>query len=121
MSDQVVNACQTWKEALRYLTIEDSLAKQLSATSTAFTYVSSQFDFTPIIGPTAYHYRTGVESTPFEIFKMLGVGPSEMGSTHYRFRNKQLKTSRYKVEDIPAEGWDFDTRYIYGRPLRETL
>lgn len=113
VSDQVVNACQTWKEALRYLTIEDSLAKQLSATSTAFTYVSSQFDFTPIIGPTAYHYRTGVESTPFEIFKMLGVGPSEMGSTHYRFRNKQLKTSRYKVEDIPAEGWDFDTRYIY--------
>lgn len=34
-------------------------------------------------------------------------------STHYRFRNRQLKTSRYKVEDIPQDGWDFDTRYIY--------
>ena len=113
VSDMVVNACQTWKEALRHLTIEDGLARQLSAASTAFTYVSSQFDFTPIIGPTAYHYRTGVESTPFEIFKLLGVGPSDKGSGHYCFRNKLLKTSRYKVEDIPQEGWDFETRYIY--------
>lgn len=113
ISDETVNQCQSWKEALKHLTIEDGLAKQLSPTSTAFTYMSSQFDFSPIIGPTAYHYRTGVESTPFEIFKMLGAGPSEQGSTHYRFRNKQLKTSRYKVEDIPEDGWDFDTRYIY--------
>jgi hypothetical protein len=113
ISDEAINQCRTWNEAQNHLTIEEGLAKQLSATSTAFTYISSQFDFSSIIGPTAYHYRTGVESTPFEIFKMLGVGPSEHGSTHYRFRNKQLKTSRYKVEDIPDDGWDFDTRYIY--------
>lgn len=113
VSDDVVNACQSWEDAQRYLTIGEGLAKQLSADSTAFTFVSSEFDFTAIIGPSAYSYRTGVESTPFEIFKMLGVGPSEQGKTHYRFRNKQLKTSRYKVEDIPHDGWDFDTRYIY--------
>ena len=113
ISDETINQCQTWKDASRYLMIEDGLAKQLSSSSTAFTYVSSRFDFSAIIGTTAYHYRTGVESTPFEIFKMLGVGPSEQGNTHYRFRNKQLKTSRYKVTDIPEEGWDFDTRYIY--------
>ena len=113
ISDEAINQCQTWEDASKHLIIEDGLAKQLSSTSTAFTYVSSQFDFSAIIGPTAYHYRTGVESTPFEIFKMLGVGPSDQGSTHYRFKNKQLKTSRYKVEDIPEDGWDFDTRYIY--------
>lgn len=113
VSDEVVNQCQSWNEASKYLTIEAGLARQLSSTYTAFTYTSSQFDFSAIIGPTAYHYRTGVESTPFEIFKMLGVGPSEQGGNHYRFRNKQLKTSRYKVEDIPADGWDFDTRYLY--------
>ena len=113
ISDEAINQCQTWKEALKHLTIEGSLAKQLSSSSTAFTYVSSQFDFSSIIGPTAYLYRTGVESTPFEIFKMLGVGPSDQGNTHYRFKNKQLKTSRYKVADIPDDGWDFDTRYIY--------
>lgn len=113
ISDEAINQCQTWKEASKHLIIEDGLAKQLSSISTAFTYVSSQFDFSAIIGPTAYHYRTGVESTPFEIFKMQGVGPSNQGNTHYRFKNKQLKTSRYKVEDIPEDGWDFDTRYIY--------
>jgi hypothetical protein len=32
---------------------------------------------------------------------------------HYRFRNKELKTSRYKVDDIPVNGWNFPTDLIY--------
>lgn len=66
----------------------------------------------PIIGETSYLYRTGVESTPFEIFKMQGVGYSSKPN-HYRFKNKVLKTSKYKVEDIPNEGWDFPVDHLY--------
>ena len=111
--DKAISACTNWKEVLPLLTIKESLAKQLSPDSTAFTYTSKGFDFQAIIGDSAYNYRTGVESTPFEIFKLIGVGPSSKGENRYRFRNKQLKTSRYKVTDIPERGWDFDTRYIY--------
>lgn len=110
--DDVINRCQTFSEASAYLTINASLAKQLSPKSTAFTYVSNRFDFSKIIGQTAYYYRTGVESTPFEVFKLLGVGASTRQG-HYRFKNKLLKTSRYKVDDIPADGWDFPTDLIY--------
>lgn len=113
VSDDVVNQCSTWETVKPLLVFSENTAKQLSDSSTAFTYVSSELDFDAIIGETAYHYRTGVESTPFEIFKLLGVGESTRGNQYYRFRNKQLKTSRYKVEDIPADGWAFPTRYIY--------
>ena len=113
VSDEVINLCRKWEESLQFLTIGEETAKQLSSESTAFTFITAAYDFSAIIGPTAYHYRTGVESTPFEIFKMIGVGPSKKGEAFYRFRNKTLKTSRYKVEDIPADGWEFDTRYIY--------
>lgn len=111
--DNAITGCNTWKEAITYLTINEGIAQQLSPVSTAFTYTSQTFDFRTIIGETAYHYRTGVESTPFEIFKLVGIGPSDLGSEYYRFKNKQLKTSRYKVDDIPDQGWNFGTRYIY--------
>ena len=62
----------------------------MASNSTQFTYVSGHFDFSPIIGETSYLYRTGVESTPFEIFKMLGEGPSNTPN-HFRFKNKVLK------------------------------
>ena len=26
---------------------------------------------------------------------------------HYRFKNKVLKASRYKIENVPLNGWDF--------------
>lgn len=113
VDDRAINACKTWEDAKEYLTIAESVAKQLSPQSTAFTYISGAYDFQAIIGESAYHYRTGVESTPFEVFKLLGVGESVRGRSFYRFKNKQLKASRYKVMDIPPEGWDFSTRYIY--------
>lgn len=112
INDEVINRCGSWETVLPYLTFENGSARQMSINSTAFTFVSSAFDFGSIIGDSAYHYRTGVESTPFEIFKLLGAGPSDQDG-HYRFRNKQLKTSRYKVEDIPNDGWDFPVHYIY--------
>ena len=102
----------TFDEAKSHLVFGYSFAKQLSNGSTAFTFCSDKFNFAPIIGQTSYLYRTGVESTPFEVFKLLGVGNSSH-SGNYRFRNKILKTSRYKVEDMPVGGWDFPTSLIY--------
>ena len=112
INDLVINQCKSFDDARKYLVFDDEVAKQMADHSTQFTYSSSQYDFSLIIGPTAYQYRTGVESTPFEIFKMLGEGPSDKVN-HYRFKNKVLKTSKYKVEDIPHRGWDFPVQYLY--------
>ena len=112
INDLIINKCLTFEEAKQYLVLTDQSAKQLAKNSTQFTYVSESFDFSPIIGKTSYRYRTGVESTPFEIFKMLGVGASSKAN-HYRFKNKVLKTSKYKVDDIPQNGWDFPVELLY--------
>ncbi len=112
ISDSVINHCLTFSDAVKYLNMRQIEAKQLADNSTAFTYNSRNYDFSQIIGKSSYQYRTGVESTPFEVFKMLGVGKSEIPN-HYRFKNKILKTSKYKVDDIPILGWDFPTRLIY--------
>lgn len=112
INDFIINKCQTFEDAMQYLVLTEQSAKQLAKNSTQFTYVSESFDYSPIIGQTAYLYRTGVESTPFEIFKMLGEGPSKK-SNHYRFKNKVLKTSKYKVDDIPQNGWDFPVELLY--------
>lgn len=112
ISDDTLNTLLTFEEAKSHLIFGESCAKQLSDDSTAFTYCSDAFNYTPIIGPTSYLYRTGVESTPFEVFKLIGIGPSTT-SGNYRFRNKILKTSRYKVDDVPSGGWNFPTALIY--------
>ena len=112
INDLVINKCLTFEEAKQYLVLSEQSAKQLAKNSTQFTYVSESFDYTPIIGKTSYRYRTGVESTPFEIFKMLGEGTSRKAN-HYRFKNKVLKTSKYKVDDIPQNGWDFPVELLY--------
>lgn len=111
-NDNVINKTYSFEDALEYLDIAQGKARQLASNSTAFTYVSNDFDYAPIIGKTAYLYRTGVESTPFEVFKMTGAGKSA-SKGHYRFRNFTLRTAKYKVKDIPADGWDFPTKYIY--------
>ena len=111
-NDFIINSCKKYDDAKKYLVFNKEIAKQMAENSTQFTYSSSQYDYSLIIGPTAYQYRTGVESTPFEIFKMLGEGPSRKAN-HYRFKNKVLKTSKYKVEDIPQRGWDFPVQYLY--------
>ena len=112
INDLTINKCQTFEDAKQYLQITEQSAKQMASNSTQFTYVSGHFDFSSIIGETSYLYRTGVESTPFEIFKMLGEGASKTPN-HYRFKNKVLKTSKYKVDDIPMDGWDFPVELLY--------
>lgn len=112
ISDETINACTSYENVRKFLSVDNAKACQLSPSSTAFTYVSEKYDFRLIVGKTAYLYRTGVESTPFEVFKMLGVGKSQQAG-HYRFKNKILKTSKYKVDDIPENGWNFPTHYIY--------
>ncbi len=112
VNDNTINKCCSFKDALGYLDITEGKACQLANNSTAFTYVSAHLDYKAIVGNTAYLYRTGVESTPFEVFKMTGMGESSIEG-HYRFKNFSLKTAKYKVENIPAEGWDFSTRYVY--------
>lgn len=112
VNDLTINNCQTFEDAKQYLTINELSAKQMASNSTQFTYVSGYYDFSAIIGETSYLYRTGVESTPFEIFKMLGAGTSHTLG-YYRFKNKVLKTSKYKVDDIPQEGWDFPVELLY--------
>lgn len=110
--DLIINKCSSFEDAKKFLVLKTEVAKQLADNSTKFTYESSEYDFSLIIGDTSYLYRTGVESTPFEIYKMLGEGASSKPN-HYRFKNKVLKTSKYKVEDIPQEGWDFPVDYLY--------
>lgn len=112
INDLIINKCLTFEEAKQYLVFTEQSAKQLAKNSTQFTYVSESIDYTSIIGKTSYLYRTGVESTPFEIFKMLGEGSSNKVN-HYRFKNKVLKTSKYKVDDIPQNGWDFPVELLY--------
>ena len=43
---------------------------------------------------------------------MLGEGISNTPN-HFRFKNKVLKTSKYKVDDIPLDGWDFPVELLY--------
>jgi len=111
-SDARIGSCDSFSDASRFLSVSSGLAKQLSEESTAFTYISDDFDFSKIIGETSYRYRTGVESTPFEVFKLIGCGESDTPG-HYRFKNKILKTSKYKVDDMPVGGWNFPVEYIY--------
>lgn len=110
-SDATLNMCGTFEDAYPHLIIQKECAKQLSLGSTAFTYLG-EFDYSKILGTSQYTSRTGVESTPFEIFKMIGVGESPLKG-HYFFRNDTRKTARYKVDDIPQDGWNFTTDLIY--------
>lgn len=112
VNDLVINNCASFVDAKEYLDIKEVSARQLSENSTQFTYVSTRFDFSAIIGDTFYNYRTGVESTPFEVFKMVGVGCSNQPN-HYRFKNKILKASKYKVDNTPVNGWDFPVELLY--------
>lgn len=112
VNDLVINNCASFVDAKEYLDIKEVSARQLAENSTQFTYVSTRFDFSAIIGDTFYNYRKGVESTPFEVFKMVGVGCSNQPN-HYRFKNKILKASKYKVDNTPVNGWDFPVELLY--------
>ena len=84
----------------------------MSKKSTAFAYISSEYDFDKIIGETQYQYRTGVEFTPQELYMLSGIGASETAK-HYRFANKKFQLSKYIIDDMPDQGWNFETNNIY--------
>ncbi len=112
VADSLMQELATFEELRPWLRFSTCMARQLSATSSAFTYDATGGAYDLITGETAYLYRTGVESTPFEVFKLLAAGVSGK-EHHYRFRNRMLKNARYKVEGMPAGGWDFSTALIY--------
>ncbi len=100
------------EKVLANLVIITGTARQLSKNSTAFSYVSSKYDFKKIIGDTQYLYRTGVEFTPQELYMLVGNGSSEK-SGQYKFINKKFQLSKYIIDDMPDGGWDFETKNIY--------
>lgn len=112
IKDEFLNQKRNFLEVLPYLGKRDIIAKQLSENSTAFSYTSKEFDFSKIIGETAYKYRTGVEFTPQELFMLTGVGESD-DDEHYRFNSKKFALSKYTVDDEPKEGWNLPTKYIF--------
>jgi len=112
IKDAVLNQYNTFDEVKPYLIFGATTAKQLSNKSTAFSYINGGYDFSKIIGPTSYEYRTGVEFTPQELYMLVGKGPSAK-LRNYRFANKTFNLSKYKVDDTPKDGWDFSTGCIY--------
>jgi len=112
INDSVLNSTSNFKEAQQYMEFSENMAVQLSENNTSFSYKSNQYDFSRIIGPTSYLYRTGVEFTPQQLYMLKGYGKSN-NSGNYRFKNKEFSLSKYKVKDQPKDGWDFPTKNIY--------
>lgn len=112
ITDEKLNTYTSYEKMKSYLTIESGNAVQFSAKSTAFSYVSSKYDFSRIIGDTSYCYRTGVEFTPQELYMLVGMGESSEPN-HYRFASKKFKLSKYTIDDMPKDGWVLPTQYIY--------
>lgn len=110
VSDEIINDLDSYTQAQHYLTFTESKAVQLS-NSTAFTYLSNEFDFSLLIGKSAYQYRTGVEFTPQELYMLCNANKSTKIGFH-RFTNKKFARSKYLVTS-PLDGWDLPTKYIY--------
>ncbi len=112
VSDLIVNRENSFENVKKYLIFGKKKAAQMSDTTSAFSYLSDEFDFSKIIGPTSYEYRTGVEFTPQELYMLVGNGTSKK-SGYYRFGNKKFTRSKYIVDDMPKNGWELPTEYIY--------
>lgn len=76
ITDLKLNACSSFEQAKTHLIFSKGKAAQLAEKSTAFSYISDKYDFSKIIGPTSYLYRTGVEFTPQELYMLTGIGAS---------------------------------------------
>lgn len=98
--------------AYKHLIFGQKRAAQMSDESSAFSYLSNIYDFSKIIGPSFYEYRTGVEFTPQEIYMLVGNEKSKKGG-NFIFGNKKFQRSKYIVDDMPIEGWDLPTEHIY--------
>lgn len=112
ITDLTINNCSTFEQARTHLLFKNGKAAQLAKNSTAFSYISDKYDFSKIIGPTSYLYRTGVEFTPQELYMLTGAGPSHQ-ENHYLFKSKKFQLSKYRIEDTPSNGWDLPTEFIY--------
>lgn len=112
IKDDIINNANNFKEAQKYLKFSDYKAVQLSKNTTAFSYTSKKYDYSKIIGPTDYLYRTGVEFTPQQLYMLKGLGKSEKDN-YYKFTNKDFSLSKYKIQDQPKDGWNFPTTNIY--------
>ena len=111
IKDEFINSLNSYEEAKKYLEFSSYEARQLSKENTSFSYTFSKYDFSMIIGPTDYLYRTGVEFTPQELFMLNGLGNSK-NNNYYRFSNKIFSQSKYKINDMPqTNGWDFPNKY----------
>lgn len=111
-TDIVLNQETSFDKVKSSLIFGKKTAAQMSNTTSAFSYLSDVHDFSKIMGESAYEYRTGVEFTPQELYMLVGMGASEKTS-HYRFCNKKFSRSKYIVDDMPKNGWEFPTEYIY--------
>lgn len=111
-TDILLNKETSFKKVKKHLLFGKKTAAQISDSTTAFSYLSDVYDFRKIIGESSYEYRTGVEFTPQELYMLVGMGTSSE-SDHYRFANKKFTRSKYIVNDMPKNGWDLPTEYIY--------
>lgn len=112
ITDLELNVCSSFEQAKTHLIFNKGKAAQLAEKSTAFSYISDKYDFSKIIGPTSYLYRTGVEFTPQELYMLTGVGASSRVG-HYLFKSKKFQLSKYRIDDTPANGWDLPVELIY--------
>lgn len=97
--------------ASKYLITSNAMAKQLSSKSTVLSIIKNE-DYTNIIGPSDYDYRTGAEFTPFEVYMFDGFNKSKTDNC-YLFKNQKFKLAKYRVEDMPSTGWDLETEFMY--------
>jgi SAM-dependent methyltransferase len=112
IKDAELNQCNSFRDIADNLLYRQRIAKQLSNESTAFSYINYTYDYSQMIGPTAYLYRTGVEFTPQELYMLVGISASEkLGN--YKFASKKFSLSKYTIEDTPVGGWDFQTKHVY--------
>lgn len=112
ISNTHINEQDSMEMLREYMTFSDTVAMQLSEQSSVFSYQSEMFDYSMIMGDSAYLYRTGVEFTPQELFMLVGFDHSDKAGC-YRFKNMIFKRSKYKVTDTPVDGWEFPTDSIY--------
>lgn len=112
INDAALNRLGSFKDVKKYLIFGKTKAAQLSDKSSAFSYLSDYYDFSKIIGDSAYEYRTGVEFTPQELYMLVGSAESSSDG-NYLFNNKKFTRSKYVVDDTPKDGWDLPTEHIY--------
>ncbi len=112
ITDIALNKINHYKDAKKYLVFGKKKAAQISKKTTAFSYLSNEYTYNDIIGDAEYEFRTGVEFTPQQLYMLEGKDSSRKND-HYKFKNKVFKRVKYKVSDMPVDGWDLPTKSIY--------